>query len=245
MKTVLTKTLIALCVAALLASGSALAGGFDGYATAHGRGHDYRGGHYDRGHYDRGRHDYRGGHYNRGRHDYRQGYAYRGSHSYRGHYDRGYRSRHDHWRGYGHPYRWSYAPYYFSGYGWPGYVPGYYGGPGYYGPSYYGPRLGLGYSRFGHHDSWGLSLSLPLLLGSGYDRDDDYYDYPDRSYIPAPANRTVYVPPAEQLPADCLQQREYQTEITIGGETKPAYGTACLQPDGSWKAINGPFVADY
>lgn len=32
--------------------------------------------------------------------------------------------------------------------------------------------------------------------------------------------------------------REYQTTATIGGRVRRAYGTACRQPDGSWKLIN-------
>ncbi len=32
--------------------------------------------------------------------------------------------------------------------------------------------------------------------------------------------------------------REYQTTITVGGQTEQAYGTACRQPDGSWKVVN-------
>jgi surface antigen len=32
--------------------------------------------------------------------------------------------------------------------------------------------------------------------------------------------------------------REYQTTITVGGETQKAFGTACRQPDGSWKVVN-------
>lgn len=32
--------------------------------------------------------------------------------------------------------------------------------------------------------------------------------------------------------------REYQTTVTIGGRTERMYGTACHQPDGSWKASN-------
>jgi len=32
--------------------------------------------------------------------------------------------------------------------------------------------------------------------------------------------------------------REYQTTITVGGKTEQAYGTACRQPDGSWKVID-------
>ncbi|HKK14455.1 MAG TPA: RT0821/Lpp0805 family surface protein [Gammaproteobacteria bacterium] len=32
--------------------------------------------------------------------------------------------------------------------------------------------------------------------------------------------------------------REYTTKVNIGGETKTAYGTACRQPDGTWKVVN-------
>jgi surface antigen len=31
--------------------------------------------------------------------------------------------------------------------------------------------------------------------------------------------------------------REYQKSVTVGGETQQAYGTACRQPDGSWKIL--------
>lgn len=31
--------------------------------------------------------------------------------------------------------------------------------------------------------------------------------------------------------------REYQQTVTIGGKQQRAYGTACRQPDGSWKII--------
>ncbi len=31
--------------------------------------------------------------------------------------------------------------------------------------------------------------------------------------------------------------REYQTTVTIGGDTHQAYGTACRQPDGSWVIV--------
>ncbi len=33
--------------------------------------------------------------------------------------------------------------------------------------------------------------------------------------------------------------REFQQTITVGGKTEQAYGTACRQPDGSWKIIGG------
>lgn len=32
--------------------------------------------------------------------------------------------------------------------------------------------------------------------------------------------------------------REYQQTITVGGRTERAYGTACKQPDGSWKIVS-------
>jgi surface antigen len=32
--------------------------------------------------------------------------------------------------------------------------------------------------------------------------------------------------------------REYQTTATINGQQQKMYGTACRQPDGSWKAVN-------
>jgi surface antigen len=32
--------------------------------------------------------------------------------------------------------------------------------------------------------------------------------------------------------------REYQQTIVVGGETQSAYGTACRQPDGTWRIIN-------
>ena len=37
-----------------------------------------------------------------------------------------------------------------------------------------------------------------------------------------------------------LQCREFQHTVTIGGRTQQAYGTSCLQPDGSWKIISSP-----
>ena len=33
----------------------------------------------------------------------------------------------------------------------------------------------------------------------------------------------------------CLQEREYRTPIMVGGKEVEGYGTACLQPDGSWR----------
>ena len=32
--------------------------------------------------------------------------------------------------------------------------------------------------------------------------------------------------------------REYQQTVTVGGQAQSGYGTACRQPDGSWKVVN-------
>lgn len=137
--------------------------------------------------------------------------------------------------GYRHPYRYSYPYRYGYPYGYGSY------------PRYgYAPSLSLGYSSFGWSDSWGVGLSIPLYSGPRYERQTAVvygphtHDPDDRSYIPAPASAAT-----RQTGPDCLQIREYQTEITVGDELLPAYGDACLQQDGSWKAISGPIVADY
>jgi surface antigen len=33
--------------------------------------------------------------------------------------------------------------------------------------------------------------------------------------------------------------REFQSEVTVGGERQNAHGTACQEPDGSWRIVNG------
>jgi len=119
------------------------------------------------------------------------------------------------------------------------YAPLYWGGgyaPGFWGPAY--PSLGLGYAWGGRHDAFGLSFSLPLYLGSRYD-----------PYPPLPRYRTYRnvetVPAARPAPKPaCRQTREYTTEVKIGDQVLPAYGTACLQADGSWKIISGPIIAE-
>jgi len=57
--------------------------------------------------------------------------------------------------------------------------------------------------------------------------------YPQQTYVPsAPPPQPAYQssPPA----STCLQEREYQMTVIVGGKEAQAYGTACLQPDGSW-----------
>jgi hypothetical protein len=68
-------------------------------------------------------------------------------------------------------------------------------------------------------------------------------------YAPPPA--TFYTPPPAyaQAPVDAMpaspvytdsygrQCREFQSTVTVGGAPQPSFGTACLQPDGSWRIV--------
>ncbi len=47
---------------------------------------------------------------------------------------------------------------------------------------------------------------------------------------------TVTPRPAVQT-ASGEQCREFQQTVTVGGRTEEAYGTACRQPDGTWKIV--------
>ena len=50
---------------------------------------------------------------------------------------------------------------------------------------------------------------------------------------------TGYVVATKQGKNESGQQcREFLQEVTVGGKTEQAYGTACLQPDGAWKIIS-------
>ena len=68
------------------------------------------------------------------------------------------------------------------------------------------------------------------------------YDYP---YAPPPAYAQTapsYAQPAEPAPAPTPEQESYCREIimdvVIDGVEQQAYGTACREPDGSWKIKN-------
>lgn len=51
----------------------------------------------------------------------------------------------------------------------------------------------------------------------------------------------VYQVPPQPLPGGPLasnqQCREYQSTAVVNGQRVPSYGTACLQPDGSWQIV--------
>jgi hypothetical protein len=114
------------------------------------------------------------------------------------------------------------------------------------------------YRRHHHHDRSSVRLGINLGYWWGYPYVYRPYNYPPYRYYgyydpyyyrpyrsapyPAPSYRYYeYSPPptrSEQRPYSCLQEREYQTTVIVGGREVQAYGTACLQPDGSW--LRGP-----
>lgn len=94
--------------------------------------------------------------------------------------------------------------------------PGYYHHP-YYGPRYYGPRV--------------VFVEPPPVV----------YGAPPL---------VVYVQPAPNAPLDATPAsapyrtsdgqycREYQAQVMVNGAPQASYGTACQQPDGSWRVVN-------
>ena len=57
------------------------------------------------------------------------------------------------------------------------------------------------------------------------------YAPPPVVYAPAPA-------PAAYAPAPASQNcREYQSTIQVNGQPQQSNGTACLQPDGTWRIV--------
>ena len=96
----------------------------------------------------------------------------------------------------------------------------------------YGGSYGYGSNYYYDDDDDHEKLLIGLVVGGilGYalnESQQDDGDFYDNSY--APAQTTSY------NNGTCLQEREYQTTVLVGGRKVDAYGTACLQPDGSWK----------
>ena len=201
-----------------LTSTTAWAGGGYGHSNGHHKGH-YKG-HYKGGHYKGGYH--KGGHY-KGRyksHGYKHGYKY--GHGYKKAYKKGYKQGYKQGKyAYGYkPYYKPYKPYYKKPYYY-GYKSKYYG---------YGPVIRFNYSN--------VTYGQPTAV------------VPVQPVQPAPVTETIVYDAPQAAPVssahgasgDCLMTREYQTEITVGGQLVPAYGQACLKPDGSWE--QGPAQAD-
>jgi hypothetical protein len=90
----------------------------------------------------------------------------------------------------------------------------------------------------------GIGIGIPLF-GPGYYAAPAYYPYyppyyyatPPVYYAPPPA--AALAPPAMAAPSAANGAcREYSSTQIIGGTPQQVLGTACQQPDGSWRIVN-------
>jgi hypothetical protein len=104
---------------------------------------------------------------------------------------------------------------------------------GYPGPRHYhGPYRGHGYRT-------GFVYVAPPPVYYAPPPRVVYVNPPPAYYAPPPvvyqAPQTL---PGGPLASDQSQQcREYQSTAVVNGQRVPSYGTACLQPDGSWRIV--------
>ena len=104
------------------------------------------------------------------------------------------------------------------------------------------------------HNNHGGEVALGMLAGglmfyalTSNQRSNNYnrniYVQQQPVYVQPQQQWTQRRPVQPQQPdRSCLQVREYQTTITVGGQNVPAYGKSCLQPDGTWKL--GPAIPE-
>lgn len=107
--------------------------------------------------------------------------------------------------------------------------------------------LGLGLALYSASRSRYTYYRDPYYRGSGYYYPPPQYRAPVGYGAPPQYRAPQPSQSVQEFPAGttCLQTREYTTVITIGGEELEAYGTACLQPDGTWIAGAPKFVPSY
>ncbi|MBI1209387.1 MAG: hypothetical protein GC191_19140 [Azospirillum sp.] len=83
----------------------------------------------------------------------------------------------------------------------------------------------------------GFGFGLPLLLAPPAYYPPPVYYPPPAYYYPPPAGYAA--PPVSGAPGEggpaC---REYETTTRIAGRNQRVVGTACQQPDGSWRIVN-------
>lgn len=119
---------------------------------------------------------------------------------------------------------------------------------------------GLLGSQFGHGDGRLAMTAIGTLAGAavgnsvGKKMDDAdrmrMRDAEQRAYA-APMNETIIwnnpnnghsgsiTPVRDGRRNNGAYCREFQSEINVGGQREKGYGTACQQPDGSWKIVSG------
>lgn len=118
---------------------------------------------------------------------------------------------------------------------------------------------GLIGSRFGGGAGKLVAVGAGTLLGAFVGREiGSSLDKADHQYAEQASHRAYAAPIGERISWNNPQSghsgvvvpvrdgydpagsycREFQQTITVGGRSEQAYGTACRQPDGSWKIVN-------
>ena len=94
-------------------------------------------------------------------------------------------------------------------------------------------------TRFVHRSPlyWGPIYRYPHGY---YYRESRFPTYPDRAYDYAPDNTRIIWNDNTQPTTQTTDEycREYYTDAGVNGQTQQVYGTACMQPDGSWQIKN-------
>lgn len=88
---------------------------------------------------------------------------------------------------------------------------------------------------------FGFPLYAPVYPAPAYYYPPYYYAPPPAYYPPPPP--AYYAPPPSYAPAPAPsaatgQCREYTSTLMIAGRPQQVFGTACLQPDGSWRIMD-------
>ncbi len=94
----------------------------------------------------------------------------------------------------------------------------------------------------------GVGVGVPLYHPYYYPPPYYYYPPPVVYAPPPPPPPVVYAPPAPAVAVNPASNeyvapngqtcREYQSTVIVDGVQQPSHGTACLQPDGSWRIVN-------
>ena len=107
----------------------------------------------------------------------------------------------------------------------------------------YGPGWGGGWHG-GWHGGWrggssfSFGLSLPLTFGYPAPWPYPYpYAYPPPAVVVAPAPLAAVPASPTRLTPDGRYCREFRMHGVVNGQTMPLHGTACLEPDGSWRVV--------
>jgi len=124
------------------------------------------------------------------------------------------------------------------------------GGGGWGGGGGYSHHGGGGYHGGGHDDNddglAAVALIGGLVLGAAFMSAATQPAYAQPVYAPQPSyGSSYYQQPLQATPTSDVYQsqsgqycREYQSQANIGGRMTYGYGTACQQPDGSWRVVN-------